>query len=414
MHSQDNHWAARTKWLTQALIISGALNIGLISTFVYFVLKDKQEILTTGLKPLSTKDPLATNIGILSSYSLLPYQELILRLDNSDLIEEGITKRDLSLACLVAFHHFNLDKALGGLSLQRRTIPFTSKDGQETIDIPIFPGLSDYQFHAIVQYAKTEQWPLTAQGLFYELKRSIPPRDPSLLDAFYLSSEYHAAYTLLTKTGLNFTREQTIDLIIEGDWKILADLLVKQRISMDLTPDHRRDFLLSYLGCNSPTAAKLLLETDLDYVLKRLSDGQILTLLDLCTERSPSLEKLAKELLGSLRTDTVCKRAASLLYAFSGEHLPEPYDHALALQRFLPQVPKQEPIAPPQIIQTAAAIPTPSKAAKKIHTVELGENLWKIARKYSVTIEEIMRVNRMESEKLRVGKQLEIPEKKKS
>ena len=127
MHSQDNHWAARTKWLTQALIISGAFNIGLISTFVYFVLKDKQEILTTGLKPLSTKDPLATNIGILSSYSLLPYQELILRLDNSDLIEEGITKRDLSLACLVAFHHFNLDKALGGLSLQRRTIPFTAK-----------------------------------------------------------------------------------------------------------------------------------------------------------------------------------------------------------------------------------------------------------------------------------------------
>ena len=36
-----------------------------------------------------------------------------------------------------------------------------------------------------------------------------------------LSSEYHAAYTLLTKTGLNFTREQTIDLIIEGIGKSL-------------------------------------------------------------------------------------------------------------------------------------------------------------------------------------------------
>lgn len=410
-HSQDNRWASRTKWLTQALIISGALNIGLISTFVYFVLKDKQENLTIGLKPLAIKDPLATNVGILSSYSLLPYQELILRLDNSDLIEEGITKRDLSLACLVAFHHFNLDRALGGLSLQRRTIPFTSNDGQETIDIPIFPGLSDYQFHAIVQYAKTEQWPLTAQGLFYELKRSAHPCDPSLLDAFYLSSEYHSAYTLLTQTGLNLTREQVIDLVIEGGWEILSDLCIKQRISMDLTPDHRRYFLLSYLNCNSAIAAKLLLETDLDFLLKRLSDGQILTLLDLCTERTSSLEKFAKEILGSPRTDTVCKRAASLLYSFSGEHLPEPYDHALSLQRFLPQ-PELPPS--PQIIQITAAIPAPLKPTKKIHTVELGENLWKIARKYSVTIDEIMRANRLESEKLCPGKQLEIPEKKKS
>ena len=36
---------SRAKWLTQALIISGTFNIGLISTFVYFVLKDKQEAL---------------------------------------------------------------------------------------------------------------------------------------------------------------------------------------------------------------------------------------------------------------------------------------------------------------------------------------------------------------------------------
>ena len=40
--STDNPWASRAKWLTQALIISGTLNIGLIATFVYFVLKDKQ------------------------------------------------------------------------------------------------------------------------------------------------------------------------------------------------------------------------------------------------------------------------------------------------------------------------------------------------------------------------------------
>jgi hypothetical protein len=183
--SQDNLWVSRNKWLTQALIISVTVNIGLIATFINFVIKDKQEALALELTPVKeTADPLATNVQLLRSYSLLPTQELLLRLENKDLLEEGLTKRDLSLACLVAFHHFNLDKALGGLPLQKRTIPFTNHEGQERIDVPVFPGLADYQFQAILQYAKTEKWPLTSQGLFYEMKRSGPPHDLSLLDAF--------------------------------------------------------------------------------------------------------------------------------------------------------------------------------------------------------------------------------------
>lgn len=418
LRSQDNQWVNRTKWLTQALIISGTLNIGLIATFVYFSLKDKQETLAIELKPAASKDSLVTNAQLLRSYSLLPYQELLLRLENCDHIEEGLTKRDLSLACLVAFHHFNLDKALGGLALQKRTIPFSNSENQETIDVPVFPGLSDYQFLAIIQYAKTEQWPLTSQGLFYELKRSASPRDPSLLDAFYLSSEYHAAYTLLTKTGLNLTREQTIDLIAEGDWKTLSDLSLQQRIAMDLTPDRRRQFLLSNLNNHSKIAAKLLLDNDMDFVSKRLDDGQILNLLDLYTEKTPYLEQFAKELLSSPRTDAVWRRASSLLYTFAGEVLPEPYDHFAATQRFLPQVPSA-PQSQPIIMQTRAAFqaptppPSPEKSKKKLHTIEPGDNLWKIARKYHVSVDELMRTNRMDSEKLRPGKQLEIPEKTK-
>ncbi len=245
--SQDNTWVSRTKWLTQALIISGTLNIGLISTFVYFVLKDKQAALAIEHTPAPAADVLATNAQLLRSYSLLPYQELLLRLENSDHIEEGLAKRDLALACLVAFHHFNIDKALGGLPLQKRTLPFTNNDGQETIDIPVFPGLADSQFHAILHYAKTEKWPLTSQGLFHEVKRSLAPRDPSLLDAFTLSPEFHAAHTLLTKTGLNLTREQAVDLIAEGEWNTLSEL----SLPIDLTPDRRRLFLLDYLNNHS-------------------------------------------------------------------------------------------------------------------------------------------------------------------
>lgn len=407
---QENHWMRRTKFLTQALIISGTLNIGLIATFAYFVMQEKQQNLALELRA-APKEAQATNAQHLRSYSLLPYQELLLRLEDKDLIEEGLSKRDLSLACLVAFHHFNLDKALGGLPLQKRIIPFANQEGQETIDVPVFPGLADYQFQAIVQYAKTEKFPLTAQGLFYELKRAPHPRDPSLLDAFYLSSEYHAAHTLLTKTGINVTREQTVDLICEGEWKSVADLAAQQRAALDLTPDRRRLFLLDYLSRHSRFAAIILLETDPEFVLKRLGDEQILTLLDLYPSKNPLLDNVAKELLASPRTDAVRRHAAAILYTRAGEPFPDPYDHAIALQRFSPAPPK--PVTPPTPV-AAAPTPTAQPAKKKYHTIEPGENLWKIARKYKVSIEEIKRVNHMDTEKLRPGKKLEIPDKKAS
>jgi nucleoid-associated protein YgaU len=124
-------------------------------------------------------------------------------------------------------------------------------------------------------------------------------------------------------------------------------------------------------------------------------------LLDLCSEKTPALEQFARQLLTSPRTDPVLKRAGALLYVFAGESVPEPYDHALALQRFFP-TPKAKVALPPA--------PTAAAPKKKLHTIEPGDNLWKIARKYRVSVEEIMRANRLDSEKLRPGKQLEIPE----
>ena len=138
-------------------------------------------------------------------------------------------------------------------------------------------------------------------------------------------------------------------------------------------------------------AAQLLLDTDPEFVSKRLSDAQILTLLDLYTDPTPTSNTFATELLTSPRTDTVCKRAAAILYSLANEPLPEPYDHTLALQRFSPT---------PPIIQTKAAFqtpPPPSTPQKKLHTVQPGDNLWKIARKYHVSVDELMRTNRLDT-----------------
>lgn len=411
--SSENLWIQRTKWLTQALILSGALNIGLVATFVYFTLKEKQHSLAIEGKPFSQGALLQvqdTNAALLRSYSLLPFQELLLRMENKELAEEGLSKRDISLACLVAFHHFNLEKALGGTIPQKRIIPFSNAEGHETIGVPVFPGLADEQFQAIVHYAKTEKWPLTAQGLFYEIQRAGTAVDPSLLDAFFLTSEFHAVFTLFQKTGSRFTSEQIAALLCEGDWKTLSTYALQQRMALDLSSDRRSAFLTDYLDLHSVTAAKWLLETGAEFASKRLSDAQVLALLDLHAEKSPLLETFCKELLSSPRTDAVCKRAAATLYQIAEEVIPEPYDHAVALQRFLPKT-----VTPPVIavIQTALPEASPAKAKKRYHTVQSGENLWKIARKYQVRVDEIMRINHLETEKLRPGKQLEIPSNQK-
>lgn len=407
-----NSWIQRTKWLTQALILSGTLNIGLLATFIYFVLHEKQQSLAIELKPAVKEQTAATpsNEQCLHAYSLLPYQELLLRLENKDPIEEGLTKRDIALACLTAFHHFNLEKALGGITLQKRQIPMRNPDGSESIPIGVYPGLADFQFQAILQYARTEKWPLTSQGLFYEIKRSIPPHDPSLLEAFSLSSEFHAAHTLLTKSGLSIPFEKLVDLLCQGEWKTLADLASSQRAALDLSPERRRSLLLQYLEHHSPLAADLLIRHDHEFVLKYLDDAKILLMLDLIPIDTPELALLAKELLASPRTDAVWKKAAGVLFALAHEALPEPYDHQQALARFAPEAQPQPLPAPVAVLSKPSTKENTPK--KRTHTVEAGDSLWKIARKYHVSVEEIMKVNHLETERLRLGKQLEIPESK--
>lgn len=398
--SLDASWAQRTKWLTQVLMISGTLNIGLLATFAYLAFKQKEEPLIE-LKPVGAS-PLEreTNYTILSLYSLLPYQELIFHLGDCELVEDGLLKRDLSLACLVNFHHFSLNQALGGAPLQKRMISLPG--GKE---IPLFPGLDDDQFQAVIQYAKTEKWPLTTEGLFYELKRASFP-EGSLLDAFSCSFEYLTVATLFSKTGLLASCQEIVALLCDGEWEMLSEFAQEQRASLNLTVDRRRLFLLNYLMCHSQRAAKMLLDFDFEFVSKRLNDSQVLHVLDLYPEKNNSLEALAKELVASPRTDAVWRRAAAVLYAFSGESLPEPYDHSLVVRRYFPQ-PQKELSFPFESVPHKAIV----KTSRKMHTVEPGESLWKIARKYRVSVEELMQVNHLETERLRPGKQLEIPEK---
>lgn len=406
--AQENIWVRRVRTLTQILILSGTLNIGFIATFAYFVLRENDPV-ELELKPVEKlSQEVSSNEKILRAYSVLPFQELLLRLESKELVEEGYMKRDLALGCLVAFHHFNLERALGGLLLQQRKVSFENEEGEETMSLIIFPGLADYQFQAIIHYAKTEKWPLSSQGLFFALKRQEERRDSSLLEAFSLTPEFHAVFTLFSRSGIQISKEILIALLTEGEWESLERFFLEQRQAQNLTPERRRDFLLAYIEADSKVALHLLFRIDKEFVAKRFSDEQIISLLEMLDDKIVGLEAFAKELLLSPRSDAVHHKSALKLYSMKGESVPEPYDHKKTLRRFIPEAVIEEENKPPPPVQSVLPAPKPKKI---YHTIEFGDSLWKIAQKYNTTVDELVRCNKLDSDRLRVGKQLEIPQK---
>jgi hypothetical protein len=270
----------------------------------------------------------------------------------------------------------------------------------------LYPGLAEDHFLAIQRFIQTERFPYTAMGLFYEIQHASTPRDPALLEAFYLTPEFNAVETLCQRTGIHLPKEFLIEMLAQGDWKTLHKFTAEQKEAMDLTPDRLKQFLTNYVRNRSNLAAKILLQWDREFILKRLDDRELISFIDLFKEPAPALEGLLKELITSPRSDKVWRKAAEGLYSFSAKPMPEPYDHQVTLATFAGI---RLPIAP--ILPAPSALPPlPAKKEPLKHTIVFGDNLWKIARKYKVSIEAIKKANHLETDKLREGKTLIIPQ----
>jgi hypothetical protein len=361
--------------LTLALIFSGCLNI---SFLVYFVLKEAEVPLVIAKPPKS--EAILGNQQILATFSHLTFRELVSYLTNREPVEEGYTKRDLAVAALVAYHHFNLEKALSAPPPQIRRA-----------EIEMFPGLSDEQFEAIIRFAYQEKWPLTSKGLFALLQKK--EGDESLEQAFSLTPEFYAVQLLFQKTGTPEETPLLLNLVREGSWDFLERFAKEQAQVLDFTPEKRRSLLLNYISLHSPTAAQLLLKTDFTFALKRLEDRGILDLLSLLKRQTEEGTRFCIELLRSPRSDAIWQAAAMTLYAYVGELPVAPLDPKAVLSRFAP-------MAPPQ------SLPEPSR----FHTVKDGESLWKISRQYKVKVEEIVKANGLEKDSLFPGMTLKIPQ----
>lgn len=396
--------------LALALIFSGALNIGLIAAFIASSAKEKDRAFSYSAPHRSKAlEEEVGNKKQLMAYAKLSFRQLASLLTNTEEAEEGYRKRDLALSALVSFHHFDIDRALGGVPLQRRIAKWEAEGGA-LIAVEMFPMLAADQFQAIIRFAYLEKWPLTARGLFALLQKSARPRDSSLEQAFALTTEFSALQALFQKTELLSAQNALIDLACEGSWAMLESLVREQAQMLDLSDERRRQVLLSYLAVHSESAARLLLKADFSFVLKRLDDRGILDLLSDHKEFGEPMQKFCVELLKSNRSDEVWLKSAERLYQAASESIPQPFDRAAALNRFGGIAMHAEIVPPRQEASSAsAALRSHGKERPREHVVKDGESLWKISRQYRIKIDDLIALNGLEKDKIRPGMILHIP-----
>jgi hypothetical protein len=381
-------WVKNFRILTAALIFSGALNIGLLAAFAFFILEEKKIAFPLSLPISAAAGVETTNEHLLKEMAKLSFRELVSFLTNKDFIEEGYTKRDLALSALVSVYHFNLERALFGKSIQKRNLEFAQ------VSFEVYPGLTDEQFEAIIRYAYEEKWPLTSKGIFIALQKLGIPHDPSLEEAFFITPEFSALEVLFQKTEVPQQRNALLKLACEGNWDLLERFSREQDQMLDLSVEKRRRLLLSYLSLHSSAAAQLILQTDFAFALKRLEDRGILDLLGLLKDKTDDSIRFCVELLRSPRSDAIWQASAAKLYAFTGE------------QPFIG--PNTREVQPEVVSQELPSFKEPSPTAK-FHVVKEGESLWKIARQYKVKLDDLVRLNDLEKDRLYPGMTLRIP-----
>lgn len=398
--------------LTISLFISGALNVLLIAFTFFWAFRERPPTPYCELKPKAENTRSyafsPTNADLIKNYKALSYEQLFSKLMKTGLVEDGFTERDLALAVLAAFHDFDLEKALGkfSLPLQKRMLSFN--EGQEKIII--YSGLTNDQFDSILTYIHTEKWPFKSKGLYHLLKKEQYKEDQTLLDAFMLTQEY----ALTEKLFKNFPikKEDVLFLLQEGDWGLLSAFIEKQKTSPDFGDENRQRFLLGYLKAGSKTAAKILLKTDFEFVSKRLSDPTVISIARLIEENTPEASQFLASLAASPRGDQVRAIVTDKYEELTGKKW-EPLVSRTTTLGSAATIEKAIPIkeAPKSPMKPVAKVTQPPKKKDVLYIVQDGDSLWKIAKLFKVSINEIRSVNKLKTDFLKPGTPLKIPPK---
>ncbi|MBM3192264.1 MAG: LysM peptidoglycan-binding domain-containing protein, partial [Chlamydiae bacterium] len=387
----ENPWMRRSRYLSQALMLSGALNLCFLVSFIVLVAKKERPVrIESGLVSEEVHQHAyisGDGVEVLSGYFNAPYEELLLELNNKCLVEDGYAKRDYALACLVAFHYFDIKKALAGVILQTRYLEVVHREGGERVELEVFPGLQDTHFEALYGFAKVEKWPFTAQGLYVNLQRMRRHHhiDPSLKEAFYLTAHFHYLWRLFNRIEKKVGVDELLDVVLELEWDTLDRWHREFCLTQDLGENVKRHCLMELLALKSPFAARRFLEDDREFALTKLDDASVLYLLNQIDSNTPKGVEFVRRVLTSVRSDEVLQAAGCKLYALAQENPPSPYSHEKVLRSFGLLEKVEEENFPRQ--ETMAVI-----NAHRKHLVVKGDSLWKLARDYHVPLEKLMYV----------------------
>lgn len=431
-----NELLKKTRFLTQLLIFSGATNLVLAAYVFYWTINERPPIPICEGKPQSIienqKVSVATNLNqqVIQSFEKKPLKEIYSNdLSNKQLLDNGFTQRDLALGYLISHYHLDFERALNGKHppKEKRYMSYLSNAASRK-KLATYTDLSDSHFEAVKEFISKERWPFTSQGLYHLLQQQREAPEKSLKYAFYLTPEFRSLLLLFTRSIQEHSREELLNMVLEGPWQLLEDFFEKQRISQNHSDAERQHLLVSYLKNGSITSSELLLKSDFYYVVKKLDDQQVIALLALSKKATPNSARFALAMLASPRSDRVWKAAALRLYQYTGQKAPASLDRNAALARFLPvakQKNEEKKVAvapginssfkplthakvniPPTPIKK---IPPAKKPWKRGYTVMEGDTLWKIARLFHVDVKELKARNPSISHELKPGTMIMVP-----
>jgi hypothetical protein len=423
MIAHSSLFLKKIRYLSQALIVSGVLNVSILSLWLYWVLRERPPTPYCELKPASREQqqiPLADFRGggeVLAQFVDLSFTELIDYLSHTQLVENGYAERDLALAYLVTFHHFDIHRALGQeiYPYQKRLLMWKPKTEQTSVPLILYPGLTEQQFNLLIQFVKKERWPLTSEGMFLLLKKqSVQAQlDPDLVETFMLTPEFALAEWLFNRPEPQVEKSQILATLLEADWDLLKQFVGQQKQLHDPSHARRQKFLLDYVKAKSPSAAMILLQTEWDFAVKKLDDRQAIEVLQLIPVTSPEGSRFAKEMLLSPRSLNVWKQASRRLYLESKEPMPQRWDYQTALARFAPEKLKTETVSTPpsHVVQAPKEKKKPPAPTKqRSYVVQEGDSLWKISRHFKVSVETLKSSNGLQSDAIKPGVVLKIPD----
>jgi len=387
MEPFENPWMKKIRLLTKLLLVSIAANIGFGTALLYKVGGRKED----KIKAVVLEE---SNGEVLASYFKKNFTELARALRDKTLLQDGYAKRDLALACLVNYHYLNLDRAISGKPIQRRKLTFIHQEGGEGFHVEVFPGLDDLDFAMVEKFIKEEKWPLSAEGLFIELKKE---REPSLESAFLATPEFYLLYTSLKRLDEHLAREKVLQFLLSGGWEEIQNWIGKLKSGIDPMEAMREGFQ-EYVRKGGSEVATLWIALDSEFIQRKLTDLELHRLMQQVKDNVLATNIFLKQILCSVRSDEVRKEAAIKLYAFSGMLPPEPYDHEHALQTFIPSM----------FAKKVVPVSYTAPVVKKYKVAE-GDSLWKISKQHKVSIEALREANNLKHDQLKPGQELVIP-----